>query len=240
MNYNFSINQDSKIQEIRVGEEQYLVIIIDDFLNNPSDILKYATQGLAFFSQEDDFYPGIKKALAVDYANNVADFCNLQLLKKFKDITGKNLAVNVCDLSITTTYPEDLLPIQCIPHFDTADSNQLAIVHYLFKSPLGGTSFYRHRYTGFESIDKQRFRSYTTTLEREATTVGFPKTQYINSDSVLFKRIASIEAKFNRAIFYHSNVLHSGDIQIYDDLSADPLTGRLTATNFFDLRINCT
>ena len=34
--------------------------------------------------------------------------------------------------------------------------NELAFIHYLFKSDLGGTAFYRHRATGYEYIDEAR------------------------------------------------------------------------------------
>jgi hypothetical protein len=131
---------------------------------------------------------------------------------------------------MTTEATACLIPIQCIPHYDSSDTHQFAVVHYLCGEHHGGTSFYRHRQTGYESISAARSGQYIKTLDREATSRGLPKADYINGDSELFERVASVDAKFNRAIFYCSNLLHSGNIQAANGLNSDPRIGRLTAT----------
>ena len=40
-------------------------------------------------------------------------------------------------------------------------------IHYLFHADLGGTAFYRHRATGFESVDGSREREFVTALQSE-------------------------------------------------------------------------
>lgn len=52
---------------------------------------------------------------------------------------------------------------------------------------------------------------------------------FIRGDTALFERNASVPAKFNRAIYYRSKLLHSGDIPANIAMPADPRRGRLTA-----------
>ena len=99
-----------------------------------------------------------------------------------------------------------------MPHFDTTAANQLAVVHYLCGPEHGGTSFYRHRSTGFETISHERLHRYAATLKREVMTEHPPSAKYMEGDDSLFVRIAKFEARCNRALIYPSSVLHSGDI----------------------------
>ena len=64
---------------------------------------------------------------------------------------------------------------------------------------------------------------------REAGRTAARGFTYIRGDTALFERTASVAARFNRAIFYRSNLLHSGDIAADAGLSPDPRRGRLTA-----------
>ena len=64
------------------------------------------------------------------------------------------LTLSMCDYSLVSTPAQELAPPQRIPHVDSLAKSGLATIHYLFKANLGGTAFYRHRRTGFESIDE--------------------------------------------------------------------------------------
>jgi hypothetical protein len=121
-----------------------------------------------------------------------------------------------------------------VPHIDTHDPNQFAMVHYLCSEHYGGTSFYRHRTTGHESITDTRLEEYFRILKQEVMTGGLPKLAYINGDTSLFERIAQIEVKFNRAIIYRSNALHAGDISEALGLAKNPDDGRLTLNTFIN------
>lgn len=233
MDLDFSVNSNPEVKVVYVGNEQLPVIVVDDLMKNPEELLKFAGNGADFESNDEDYYPGVRKPLPANYAANIADASSPLLRKVFK-LDSFDCAVapeiGVCSLAITSCAPAKLLPIQCIPHFDSSNTCQFAVVHYLCQSHYGGTSFYRHKHTGYESVDPSRYRNYTKTLERQATTVGLPKQEYINGDTALFTRVASFPARFNRAIFYHSHALHSGNIQSDLGFSVDPRKGRLTAT----------
>jgi hypothetical protein len=141
--------------------------------------------------------------------------------------------LSLCAFSLTNTAPEKLRPIQSVPHIDTQDPLQFAMVHYLCAESFGGTSFYRHRTTGHESITQERLASYFKILKQEVMDQQQTQFDYINGDTHLFERIYQVPVVFNRAIIYRSNQLHSGDISAQLGLSPDPRQGRLTANSFF-------
>jgi hypothetical protein len=227
--FDFSINPDLKINTIYVGNDQEPIIIVDDLLLQPEAVIRYAETGYAFQKDSKDFYPGIRKPLAPAYAENIYQ----QLMNSFWTVFSSNATVNIkllsSVLSLTTTQPNALRPIQSVPHFDSYLANNIAGVHYFCAEKFGGTSFYRHRTTGFETLNSQRIQEYAKILKTEVMQASTNSFDYINGDTAIFERIASIDAKFNRAIFYRSNILHSGNIQPSAGLSENPRTGRLTA-----------
>ena len=139
---------------------------------------------------------------------------------------------------MVTTPPEQLKLLQRIPHFDTTEKHALAAVHYLFQGDQGGTAFYRHRKTGFETIDESRTLAYYRSLESENNGPDLPKVSdgYIQGDTPLFEQIANPPGVFNRLVIYRRHALHSGVIPPNANLSADPTQGRLTISSFIDLQ----
>ena len=225
------LNMAADIDECRFGLELNPIIVVDDFLENPSCLLTNVGKLDHFVASTGDYYPGVKKELGHCGYREALEGFSQQLLEKFqfgKTMRGKP---HSCCFAIITTVEEKLLPIQCIPHFDTPDGRQIAVVHYLHNDLHGGTSFYRHRQTAYESIDVDRRLIYQKTLGRQASTEGLPELNYIDGDTNLFERIGSVKAKFNRAIFYQSSVLHSGNINLAK-LNPTSISGvRLTVTS---------
>jgi hypothetical protein len=129
-----------------------------------------------------------------------------------------------------------LQPLQRLPHFDSPDDLQLAVLHYLSPVDQGGTSFYRHRSTGFESLSNERSARYAAALDADVRAQGPSPTAYINGDSPMFERIASFAGEFNRVLVYRSVSLHSADIASDFRFEADPRRGRLTANLFYFYR----
>jgi hypothetical protein len=136
-----------------------------------------------------------------------------------------------CVYSVTTSNEADLLPIQCIPHFDQTNPNQWAGVHYLFEQNHGGTGFFRHKRSKFESVSQSRLKPYQRMLDDDAHIHGIPSRNYIQGSNELFEMIEHISAKFNRAIFYPANVLHTGLIN--PELIALGHLPRLTINSLF-------
>lgn len=225
----FAVNPSFGADVMYVGVDREPVLIIDDLLSDPEVMLRCAESGAAFLKDEHDFYPGIRKPLSMAYAESVHRHLHALFLDTFGAGAQGEISPLSCLLSLATTRQEHLRPIQSVPHFDTYDGAHIAGVHYLCSEELGGTSFYRHRSTGFETMTAQRIAAYAPRLKEEVMALRTRDFTYIRGDTALFERTASVPAKFNRAIYYRSKVLHSGDIPANIATPADPRRGRLTA-----------
>ena len=226
----------SKPQQIRVeriGQEQNPLLIIDNFYAEPDQLLQQACSEPGFTAQASDFYPGLRKQIRGDYPTQSLQ-CIVPLVREYFAVAPERTAqLSLCAFSLTSTAPEQLRPIQSVPHIDTHDPLQFAMVHYLCTESFGGTSFYRHRSTGHESITQECLTNYFKILKQEVMDQQQTQFNYINGDTDLFERIYQVPVVFNRAIVYRSNQLHSGDISAQLGLSTNPRQGRLTANSFF-------
>ena len=222
----------SSLVKHSIGTERRPLALVEEFVHDPEALIKFAENGEPFLAAAADLYPGIRKPAPPDYAQ---DFCTRfgdELREYFGLPKGSVPRVIFSAFSITTTDPQRLRPVQRVPHFDTSASNQLAIVHYLCGPEHGGTSFYRHRSTGFETISHERLHRYAQTLKREVMTEHPPPAKYMDGDDPLYVRTASYEACGNRALIYPSNVLHSGDIRQLSSPQIPPRDARLTVNSF--------
>ncbi|GAA0316564.1 hypothetical protein GCM10009087_28740 [Sphingomonas oligophenolica] len=220
-----------RLQVERFGNEQQPVVVIDGFAPDPCRF----TDDAAFLSFRPigEHYPGIRAVVAPVMLRDL-----LQALSPvIADIFGL-APFEVIDAfySLVTTPASALAPIQRLPHFDGVEDGRLALLHYLSPDPRGGTAFYRHRATGFESIDAARLCTYRAALDADLRRTGLPGPAYIAGDTPLFEQIARFDAVFNRAILYRSTTLHCADIPEDMALSADPSTGRLTVNTFLGPR----
>ena len=235
--FNFVLNSPLSVSKIIIGDEKTPILIIDNFVVQPQDLATLAEKkdanNVGFQVPKNDFYPGIRKPAPEGYRKQLEHL--LPLIKSpflMEDATSLNIIFSA--FSIVNTRVEKLRPIQMLPHFDTAIENQYAIVHFLCDAKHGGTSFYQHKQTGFERINKQRFNKYATLLKKEAIAEKLHETpQYVDGDNKLFKQIFSVEACMNRAIIYPSNLLHSANIRPKEGLLSSPKSGRLTISSFF-------
>ncbi|MFT6899008.1 MAG: hypothetical protein ACJA13_003439 [Paraglaciecola sp.] len=223
-------NPHANISVVRIGHEQSPLIVIDDFVTAPELLLEYAQTGEGFHNAQSDFYPGVQKKLPALYATIVHNWVIKYLAETAQLPLISHASISFCALSVANQDPDSLLPIQRIPHFDTCNSQQWAMVHYLCDESFGGTGFFRHISSGFECIIPQRQKRYQRLLEDEASTKGLPQPGYLQGNSELFKMIYTVPLKYNRALLYPSNLLHSGLIQQWQ--SKCPWAGRLTANSF--------
>lgn len=231
-----NINLKKNIEVLFIGQESTPLIIVDDFVTEPETLISLACDDNPYHAQPTNYYPGIRKQSPPKYRSLLcSQLCDLlKNTYQLKDIVTAKTILSA--FSISTTPPNKLRPIQMLPHFDTSENNQFALVHYLCGAKHGGTSFYRHKQTGYERITTIRFPQYATLLKHQAKAENLHLTPaYISNDSSLFERIHSVEARKNRVIIYPSNLLHSGNIQPQQGLSSDPRKGRLTISSFISI-----
>ena len=228
----FSLNKRPNITPLVIGEEATPLLIIDDFANSPDDIIEFAGDGASFKADPQNFYPGKRKLIPNQYSEQIchqysdffSNFFGIKSVTKAKSV--------ISALAIADTPIEKLRPMQMIPHIDTPQSNQFAVVHYLCSREHGGTAFYRHKQTGYEAITQQRLYQYASQVKKEAIANQLHKTPcYMRGSNIMFEQLYSVEASMNRAIIYPSNLLHSGNINPLL-LSPSPQKGRLTIGSF--------
>ena len=227
------LNKQAKVECQIIGSEQTPLLIIDDLLNDSHWLQQQALAG-DYQADPANFYPGIRCQTPASYQQALTAL--LPLLQRVYAPQAQQLRLLTSAFSLASTPAEQLKPIQMLPHFDTVEPLQLAMVHYLCDASHGGTAFYRHQYTGFERIDAERLPSYATLLKQQAMAARLHENpSYISGDTELFQQIAKVEARVNRAIIYPGNLLHSGDIRQIGAKAADPAHGRLTISSFLQL-----
>lgn len=212
----------------RIGDEAQPIVVVDGFHPDPEGLRAAAMA--ASFEPAHHHYPGIRAALPPDYFAQVGPILTTVL----RDVFGHKDAIDLIDasFSIVTTPPADLTTAQRLPHVDAVQPGRIALVHYLAPEGGDGTAFFRHRASGYETIDAARSGDYLARLNAEVQAGGPPPPAYVDDSTALFERIAGVEARYNRAVIYRSALLHSGAIRRDAMLDPDPATGRLTVTAF--------
>jgi len=228
-----ALNNFASVKVITIGNEKTPLLVIDNFANNAQAFITQASNGEEFSQQASDFYPGIRKQMPASYGTQLSNLYHSIVCSNFSIKQTAQAKTILSAFSITTTPPNKLKPIQMVPHFDSTANKQYAVIHYLCDKAHGGTSFYRHKSTGFERITEQKISQYGQVLKQQALAENLHlKAQYIEGDTPLFERIFSVEAKMNRAIIFPSNMLHSGNIKPEAGLISCPKKGRLTVSSF--------
>ena len=231
--YDFSLNRRLAVSLERIGEEQEPVLVFEDVLADPGALVDYAAREVTFAPVwgPQGGYPGIRAPAPLNYVERLVRALSPTIEKAF-GLDRVTLSRAECNFSLVTLPPDRLAPLQTIPHADTWDPLQFALLHYLCDPRFGGTAFYRQRATGFETLRPERMAAYERARAQE---LGAAPT-YIAGDSGAYLQIAAFEARPNRAIVYRSRTLHSGQISDPSLLSEDPRRGRLTANIFVNYR----
>lgn len=213
-----------------VGNSRAPVIVIDNAWPHPETLVEIAACKTDY-SSRSLYYPGVRSNAPADYAHALVS----SLREPIRSTFGISAALTITDasFSIVLTPPEKLVPFQRVPHFDSADPNRFAALHYLCATERGGgTSFYRHRSTGREIVTPDTHDAYIRAVNAEVKAKGMPPAQYPEGDTELFERIAKYDAVFNRVLVYRGSMLHSVNVPPEFVPDPNPRTGRLTLNTF--------
>ena len=213
-----------------IGSEQEPLLQADGFLADPAGLRDIAAaQAFQPAFGPTGGYPGLRAALPDGYIQAVVNVLVRPLAEAFSLGSVRPLHAQGA-FSLVTLPPADLKPAQRVPHVDSVNPMQFAILHYLCDEAAGGTAFYRHRATGFELLSQARLAAYDAVRATEGAPAG-----YVDDGAPWFERTAWVTAKWNRLVVYRSCVLHSGTVPSPEMLSSDPRRGRLTANVFLTL-----
>jgi Family of unknown function (DUF6445) len=215
----------------QVGRDRAPVVVIENLWPDAQRLFEAAAQRTDY-GLSSLYYPGVRCAAPLDYANAVV----LQLTGLIQSTFGfdDDLVITDSIFSLVVTPPAALVPFQRVPHFDSVDQNRIALLHYLCAS--GGTSFYRHRSSGLETITADTQEQYIRTVNDEVRAGGMPPAQYVEGDTEYFERTAKYEAAFNRALVYRGSMLHSVNVPQGFVPDPNPRTGRLSVNTFLMTR----
>lgn len=229
-----SAQHDPKILAEWVGSEREPIVTIDEFAKDADALRQAATS--ANFAPIGEYYPGVRAPMPSFYLEMVDDTLRSILSEFFGYRAGGEILRSY--YSIATTPPEQLSLPQRIPHTDAYDDHQIAMLHFLGHKDFGGTAFFRHRSTGFETVNAQRVEKFHESLSADFEQLGTPEPAYIGADSPLFERTHVCEHRFNRAIIYRGKMLHCAALANADELPDSVEYGRLTAATFVRPRNN--
>ena len=213
------------------GNEREPVLVIDDFAADPERLRDDAA--FLRFAPMGEHYPGVRAMVPRALLQPLLEALAPLLAGTF----GSTYTVADAFYSIVTTPPAYLTSIQRLPHFDGVEPGRLALLHYLSADAPGGTAFYRHRATGFETVSAARLVAYKAALAADLQRTGVSPPAYCDASSPLFQQIARYDGVFNRAIVYRSHTLHCADLPSGSHFDADPARGRLTVNTFLDARV---
>lgn len=225
-----AFNHNAKATVVRIGQRAIPITRIDDVLQDPHSTAALGrTQPYA--PDPSNLYPGLRAAVPESFSSALRGWLTPILQHNGILEPAQSLHRDSTFYSVVTTASSDLLPIQRIPHYDSTDPKLLAAVLYLCAPPFSGTSFYRHRKTGYEAITRENQKNYQLALDHELRAHGPPPREYVNGDNARFERIHSNELRFNSAVIYPGSVLHAGNIETHFQPPADPSQWRLTVTS---------
>ena len=218
-----SLNRNARIDIRPMGQERQPLIIIDNALSAPDDMVAVAATA-PFIQPPHTLYPGLNAPVPSVYSQSLAKVLR-PLLDQVFGIPAHVQLTASSFFALATQGPDDLQTAQKVPHHDSCDPFMIAMVHYLCQPPQGGTAFFRHKTTDFEYVSDERFKPYEDTLRAELAAGELPR--HAGRDTPNYELIDSAEMVYNRLVIYRSISLHSALLD-ESHLSDDPRTGRLT------------
>jgi hypothetical protein len=219
---------DPQIGIRAMGREGEPLVIIDGFSGTPDALLQaaYAAQ----YQNAGASYPGIRSWADPSYLDRRRGL----MMQVMQQVFGfsKGVRLDASTFSLVTTGESELSPLQRIPHYDHSGGEVIAVMHYLLGPESGGTAFYRHRRSGFETVTPAREAAYNAALAQDEREYGMPPAKFCYGDTNWFEMIDEVEALPDRLVLYRGRQLHSGVIPDPAVLSTDPRKGRLTINMF--------
>ena len=234
------VNPDASI-DVRSIDGDDTVVVIDDFLRDPGQLVEFAVAHAGDFEEQAIGYPGVLYDVPPDAMAEIHRFLRSRMSPMFGFLKGGIRTSTY--LSMATRAPDELSPLQRLCHSDPrerADRRNYAGLVYLFDDGrLGGTGFYRWR-------DRSLIEQATAMeIEKPGSSLEFlqqhfemyrTEPQYMSGSNDAAELLLEIPARFNRFIFYSGDIPHSAHIPEPDRLSTDFSTGRLTLNCFASVR----
>jgi hypothetical protein len=223
-----------KPQLLRFGNSQSPVVVIDEFSGDSEAVAALADALAPFPPTKGNFFPGVRRHVTeadVEAYAYLYEACRAAAPFVGGAFGAQGFALTEGSFSIVTVRPDELLPTQRRPHWDSPEQNIFAMLHYLRVPAGSGTAFYRHRTTGVERVTSANL-NWVASIARAESMKLPADSGYMHGSDDFYEQIGAVEAVPDRMVIYHGSLLHSGIIPPDMSFSSDPQKGRLTA-NFF-------
>jgi hypothetical protein len=181
--------------------------VIDNALADPDALVRFASRTrYAFAAAQPSGDPGLELLMAKAFTEKLGDFFR----RRIRHLFEARRAISSHSLLTLATAPSDPTRTHSgiMPHRFGSPLHVGQCVAkcelYLFKDEtLGGTGFYR---------------------QKPEATVATPDA---------FDRVAVVEARYNRLVFFDGGLLHASQLKPAEQRSTDPTEGRLTLEGYF-------
>jgi hypothetical protein len=233
MHYDFAINPDHTITKTEFDKGKHFVLVIDDLLQNPEEVVHFAKHSAYFnpVGADGSCYPGIRDVMPAPYARALMSVIQPLVAKHYFCNAALDTITPMTKLSLVTLKPEQLRDSQRVPHVDCDSNNEFALLHYFCSEIHGGTSLYRYKPSGQVQVEND----YVSTMKQiTATAMKRPDEHqgYLNGDTSVFERAIQVKAKFNRLVLFKGNLLHCADINSTQSYSDNISEARLSIASF--------
>src|SRR5712692_2390649 len=161
----FAFNPNATVSSVRVGNCPIAVTVADDVLFRPRRLAEFGL-GHKFVEDDGNLYPGVRARVPAEFSRPFHAWLTRTLHRTGVLEEGCYIYDDASFFSVVNKSRANLLPLQRIPHYDSTDPRVFASVIYLFDRANSGTSFYRHRATGYERIGDDNEYNYRTALNR--------------------------------------------------------------------------
>lgn len=205
------------------------IIVIDNVFTNFQTLVDYVNNTAYFQSPGKDgtLYPGCRDEMPQAYYEVLGTL--------LANVFGYNTDIVIAKswASKLTVKPHELHPLQTMPHYDSLLIEDMACVHYLNDSSLGGTNFYRYKQLDklfLDKSDEAMIHQMINVNHSAKDAVG-----YINHSNSIFEKVYNIEAKPNRLIIYPGNILHSPEVTANVSFCKKSINSRTTINSFFKI-----
>lgn len=230
------LNRDAIVDIRRIDDEQ-ICVVVDDFLDNPDEIVEFAKANRDGFTMPDKSYPGLNMRLPETFDAILASYVKRRMARHFGFLRDRLTLFSM--FSMTTLKANELSNLQRVCHSDPlaepGHATYAGILYLFADESLGGTGFYRWKNrplmvkaTELEMTDPVEALAF---LKQHFPSYNEPPC-YITESNEIAERIADVPARFNRWVFYSGDMPHSAQIRYPERLSTDLATGRLTLNCF--------
>lgn len=230
------VNPQLELKRHQIND-RYFVVVADDFLLNPEEVIAHAQNNRRRFEFPERGYPGELLDVEQPCLTELHQYWRIHMSRVFS--FERTEIQDTCQISLTTLQPHKFSWIQRLPHTDyrrDPGKDNYALLVYLFhRQELGGTGFYRFRDEKFwQTVWPRQQQDPDGGLGMVQTRYPMFREapRYVTGSNEAVELLTCIPARFNRMLCYSGDIPHSAYIEDASLLDDDPTRGRLTLNSF--------